>query len=199
MEAQLKKIYCFIDEAGQDPSSSQFIAVTIIVPKEEKDTVEKQLFVIEKETQTHGLKWHKTKLERRLNYLRSVINQNIANGHTYIGYFNKPTPYFFPIVDTIEKAIKQAVEDEASYRATVYIDGIDKKKALELTNALRSHDIRLRKVRSARDESEPLIRLADMWAGCARAATLGNKEAKKLINSACTQKHLIVVTPKRPL
>lgn len=75
---------------------------------------------------------------------------------------------------------------------------IDAKKATELTNALRSHDIQLRHVRTVRDESEPLIRLADMWAGCARVAALGNKQAEELILTAYEQKHLIVVTSKRP-
>lgn len=192
-----QKFYCYVDESGQDPSSRQFVAVAIVVPRELKDDFQRQLLDIEQTAKTYGLKWHKTRA-RGFQYLAAVLHNKIAHGQTFIGYFKKPTPYFFPIVDTIESAIKQTVQDIPSYRATVYIDGIDAKKATELTNALRSHDIRLRHVRTARDESEPLIRLADMWAGCARAAALGNKQAEELILTAYEQKHLIVVTSKRP-
>ncbi|MBI2502370.1 MAG: hypothetical protein HYW07_03950 [Candidatus Latescibacteria bacterium] len=45
------------------------------------------------------------------------------------------------------------------------IDGIDQKKAAELTNALRLRGVKLGRIRSRKDEAEPLIRLADMWAG----------------------------------
>ena len=82
--------------------------------------------------------------------------------------------------------------------ATIYVDGIDKKKALELTNALRTHGVSLRRVRSARDESEPLIRLADMWAGCARGAVLGNLGAQRMIRKAEKKNHVVTIT-KRPL
>ncbi len=179
-----QKIYCYVDESGQDSKSREFIAVAIIVPRKMRETGQRQLINLEKSMKTFGLKWHKTKLDRALNYLKAVVDQKIAKGQTYIGYFKKPTPYFFPIVDTIENAIKETMQNNKAYQATIYIDGNDKKKSLEVTNVLRSHGIRLHRVRSARDESEPMIRLADMWAGCARSATLGNKQSHKQIITA---------------
>lgn len=198
MTAKTQKLYCYVDESGQDPASPDFISVAVVIPREIKDTYQQQLLAIEQSVPTHGLKWHKTKRKRGFQYLAAVLDQSIAKEETFIGYFQKPTPYFFPIVDTIENAIKQASVHHPQYKATVYLDGVDAQKAAQLTNALRSHDIRLRHVRSARDESEPLIRLADMWAGCARAASLGDKEAEKIITTAYDQHHLIIVIPKRP-
>jgi hypothetical protein len=64
------------------------------------------------------------------------------------------------------------------------VDGIDRKKAQELTNALRSMGISLEFVRSRRDESEPLIRLADLWAGCIRAARSGRRPEQELVDAA---------------
>lgn len=198
MPTKKQKLYCYVDESGQDPAARDFIAVAIVIPNTVRDNYRQQLLNIEQEAKTYGLKWHKTRA-RGFQYLDSILRKRIAHGQTFIGYFKKPTPYFFPIVDTIENAIRKSIADTLRYQATVYLDGIDAKKAAELTNALRSHNIRLRLVRSARDESEPLIRLADMWAGCARAAALGNKQAEDMIVAAYEQKHLIVVTPKRPL
>ena len=56
--------------------------------------------------------------------------------------------------------------------------------AAELTNALRLRGVSLEMVRGRRDESEPLIRLADMWAGCIRAATLGAAAERALLDRA---------------
>jgi hypothetical protein len=71
--------------------------------------------------------------------------------------------------------------------ARVYVDGVDRQKAgelRELTNALRLRNVSLEMVKSRRDESEPLIRLADMRAGCIRAAREGSPEEKKLLHRA---------------
>ena len=95
-------------------------------------------------------------------------------------------------LETLEKAIAQKVSGE--YRATVFIDGIDKKKAAELTNALRIRSVRLEMVRARRDESEPLIRLADMWAGCIRAAIIGSASARVLYEQAIRSRYMIEIT-----
>ena len=197
MAAKLK-INCYVDESGQDPVSRYFIPAVAIVLREDQGQIREQLLAIERKTNTHGLKWRKTKTERGLHYLRLVMEQGIAKGQTYIGYFNKPTLYFLPVVDTIERAIKQTVQNQY-YQSGVYVDGIDNKTALKLTNGLRSHGIRTRRVRPARDESESLIRLADMWAGCARQGALGHNDCQKLIDEAKGSGFLIVVAPKRPL
>ena len=82
----------------------------------------------------------------------------------------------------LAKAIRQTVADD--YEARVYVDGIDQQKSRELTNALRAEGIALRRVRSRRDESEALIRLADMWAGCVRRVLLGDESAEQLLRRA---------------
>lgn len=70
------------------------------------------------------------------------------------------------------------------------MDGIDRQKAKELTNALRSRGVTLDMVKSRRDESEPLIRLADRWAGCVRATQAGKPEEKTLLERATEQRHV---------
>ena len=39
-------------------------------------------------------------------------------------------------------------------------------------------------VSGKKDEGEPLIRLADMWAGCMRSALLGEKDGQALFSRA---------------
>ena len=110
------------------------------------------------------------------------------------GCFEKPLPFFFPFIEVIERAIKARAEGD--YTARVHVDGIDRKKTRELTNALRLRDVVLDLVRSRRDESEPLIRSADMWAGCIREAIEGSKEDGKLFDRAL---ELGLVQPVNPV
>ena len=114
----------------------------------------------------------------------------------FFGVYPKPLPYFLPVLDVLEHAIKfKAVPP---YTARVFVDGIDRKKAAELTNALRVRGVSLDLVRSRRDESEPLIRLADMWAGCVRASLEGRDEEQKLFERALAMKHLQRAKEKGP-
>ena len=92
------------------------------------------------------------------------------------------------MLEVLEKSILDKAKE--NYKAIIYVDGIDKKKAAELTNALRVRKIKLELVRSARDESEPLIRLADRWAGCIRAAFSGKRNEKEIFQRAIKKKYL---------
>jgi len=176
-----RKLYCYVDETGQDAGSEFFIVVAIVSDKEQ-DLLRNQLLEIESQTKIGQRKWHKSQTERNVLYLQSVIKKEIGRGEVYFGHYKKPIPYFLPMLETLEKAILDKAKE--NYKAIVYVDGIDKKKAAELTNALRIRGIKLEFARSSRDESDPLIRLADRWAGCARAASLGRKEAKEIFKKA---------------
>lgn len=97
----------------------------------------------------------------------------------------------FTIAGTLSKAIQMAAPE--NYKCVIYVDGINIKKAVELTNALRLQGIKTAFVRSIRDESEPLIRLADRWVGCIRSALEGNLYSKKLMVKAINKNYLRLV------
>ena len=182
-----QKLYCYVDESGQDPQSAFFVVVTVVTD-EEQQAFRQELSTVERQARTGYRKWHKSRPERRLRYLELVLHQGVAKGEVFFGHYQKPLPYFFPILDVLEQAIT----------ARVHIDGIDRKKAAELTNALRARGISLGLVRSARDESESIIRLADMWAGCIRAALLGRAKEKNLLHRAQQAGYLGSFTTKNP-
>ena len=110
----------------------------------------------------------------------------------YIGRYQKPVLYFFPVIDVIEKAVKQAARGK--YRAVIYVDGINKTIAKALTNALRTRGVSLRMVKSRKDENEILIRFVDMWAGCIRSALLDEKDGAEVFNRAKRNEYLHEVT-----
>lgn len=192
----MQKIYCYVDESGQDPRSEVFVVVAIVSDRDQ-NVLRNQLLDIEYLAKTGKRKWHKSRPERRFKYLQLILEKGVGKGEVYFGSYKKPLPYFLPVIETIKKAI--TLKTQRQYRATIYMDGIDKKKAAELTGALRLGGIRLGLIRSRRDESEPLIRLADMWAGCIRGASLNKTREKELLNRAKREHYLIDVQKEKPL
>lgn len=187
----MQKLYAYVDESGQDPRSDFFVVAAVVNDKSQ-DALRKQLIKAEEYAKTHGLKWHKTAHARRMRYLGYILERNIAKGNVYVAYYHKPLPYFFPMIEVLEQSIKLA--SHGKYRANIYVDGIDKYKAKKLTNALRASGISLRAVKSRRDESEPIIRLADMWAGCIRSALLKNKDTQELFDRGLEKGYLYNLT-----
>jgi len=180
-----QKLYCYVDETGQDAGSDFFIVVAVISDRKQ-DPLRQELLKIESLIKIGSLKWQKTRFARNIKYLKLILQKKI--GKIYFSHYRKPFPYFAPIIKLLEKSILNEIRKE--YKVIVYVDGIDKQKAGELTNALRVSNIKLEQVRSARDESEPLIRLADRWAGCIRKAFLNWKEAKKIFEQAKKEQYL---------
>jgi hypothetical protein len=181
MTTRRRKLYCYVDETGQDARSEAFVVVAMVT-EEQQEELRSALVHIEQLAGTSKRKWHKSRPERRLRYLALALEKQVAAGDVFFGVYKKPLPFFFPFIEVIERAIKTKRSPE--YLARVFVDGIDRKKATELTNALRLRDVSLEMVRGRRDESEPLIRLADMWAGCIRAALAGAEEEKVLCERA---------------
>jgi hypothetical protein len=188
-----QKLYAYVDEAGQD-DTSQFFVVSTVVTEKEQDGIREQLLAIEAEAKTHGLKWHGSRHDRRVKYLTLVLNRKVAAGCVYIGRYPKPIPYTPPLIYVIEQAVKDREAAKGYYRAIVRVDGINRKVAITLTNALRAQGVSLKLVKGKRDEGEPLIRLADMWAGCIRSALLGEKDSEALFNRAKEAGYLKEVT-----
>jgi len=186
-----QKVYAFVDESGQD-DASRFFVVVAVVSDRDQDILRKQLEEVEEVAQTGKMKWHKSRHVRRTKYLSLVLERKIAAGEVYFRSFEKPLPYFFPMLDVLEKALKRITK--TPHKAFVHVDGIDIQKAKELTNALRAHGITLGLVRSRRDESEPLIRLADMWAGCIRGSLRGSKEYMAILQRAKKEQYLHEIT-----
>ncbi len=182
MNNKIQKLYCYVDETGQD-SGSNFFVVVSIVSGEEQNQVRNKLLEIEESNKVHARKWFNSRSPIKEEFLQNLLKEKLVQGDIYYSSFKKPLPFFLPMLETIEKAIKDKAGKEA-YKAIVYVDGIDKKKAKELTGALRLKGVRLEYVRSARDESEPMIRLADRWAGCIRDALEGKEANIRILSKA---------------
>ena len=195
MPSKKRKLYCYVDEAGQDTASSVFV-VAAVVSAGEQDKLREILMEIERAAGTGHRKWHENRPARRLRYLNLVIERGVGYKEVFFGSFPKPLPFFFPMLEVVEVAINAVAT--FPYTTRVVVDGIDRKKAAELTNALRLRGVSLDMVRGRRDESEPIIRLADMWAGCIRAALLGRAEERALLKRAIETNYIRSTNEKTP-
>lgn len=68
----MQKLYCYVDETGQDTKSQFFIAVAV-VSGDDQHILREKLIQIEKKAKTGHRKWHKSKPERRLAYLTTEL------------------------------------------------------------------------------------------------------------------------------
>ena len=187
MTSQTTKLYCYVDESGQDARSDFFI-VACIVSAEDQQKLRSKLLKLEGETGIGQKKWHKSKSPERETFLARVTEQGIAAGSTCYAHYEKPVEFFLALLETLAGAIKMVAPQ--SYRCIIYVDGIDEKNAQWLTGAPRTRGIRTAQVRTAHDEGEPLIRLADRWVGCIRASLEGNAKNQKLVEKAARKNHL---------
>jgi len=81
---QPQKLYCYVDESGQDPQSIFFVVVAVVSDQQQDDLREK-LYAIEQHARTGFRKWHKSQPKRRLGYLEAVLDQEVGAGFEATG------------------------------------------------------------------------------------------------------------------
>src|ERR1051326_5471824 len=138
-----QKLYCYVDETGQDTASNVFIVVAVLSDRDQ-DKMRAALIAIEERAGVRYSKWHNSKPERRLRYIELVLERKLGQEEVFFASYPKPLPYLLPTIEVLERAIK--TKAAPAYTARVFVDGIDRKKAAELTNALRLHGISLEMV-----------------------------------------------------
>lgn len=138
-------------------------------------------------------KWRKAKHARRLNYLRRVFASTALHGRLCFVVFHDTQAYEKSTIEAISRVTRHFTTDD--YRLAVYVDGLSKSKRQAYGAALRRSGIATHKVQGvAKDENNPLVRLADAVAGFTRDALDGESaEIVALFREAQTMGALIEV------
>lgn len=167
------KLYCYVDETGQHTMGKLFI-VCVVIAGPELENLLSICEAIEARTGKRG-KWIKTAYELRTAYIQEVLNNPIFQNRLIFETFEQTTNYVEATTQAIAEAISIAVREsgEVDYKATVFIDGLTEFQERITARDLRKKGLRLRKLRGIRDESSPLIRLADSMCGFIAAALEG--------------------------
>lgn len=177
----MQKLYCYVDETGQDTQGAFFL-VAVVITSEEREKLRERLRAIEKETGKGALKWFKTKLEQKKVYMERLISTNPLRGPVFYSRYAHTTEYIPLTIQTVAKAI--IAKAEKDYEATIFIDGLSRPERRKFGPGLRKIGIRAHKVRGLRDESDEFIRLADAVAGFVRDYFEGSKYTKTLYKGA---------------
>jgi len=82
-----EKLYCYVDETGQDGLQKFFLVSIVITDKIKKEDLEKQLIKIEKITGKNKTKWTKEEFEIRVNYVKKIARvKNLQSSIFYSAY-----------------------------------------------------------------------------------------------------------------
>ncbi len=166
MAAQQKRVDLYVDESGQDTRGRSFYVAVIAI--EDSDKFRQLCESAEEISGKRNTKWGKADKNKRLVYLRTVIQHAAScNVKLFYNVFRKTTDYDAATIEGIAKSIR--VLRPSGSRVYVHVDGLTKTKRGDYKTRLRKSNCPVRKVSGIRkDENEPLIRLADAVAGALR-------------------------------
>lgn len=177
-----KKLYCYVDETGQD-TEGRFFLVAIVITGEEREELLKELEKIEAKSLKGISKWKKTSPQRRMDYMQGILDSRLFVDKISYAAFSDSRDYQELTIIATSKAIISAAPLN-NYEASVYIDALGGKERMEVAAGLRERHIKIKKVRGISDQSNALIRLADAVAGFVRDYLEGNEEIKIIYKKA---------------
>jgi hypothetical protein len=180
-----EKLYCYVDETGQDTAGEIFI-VSIVLTGTERDNLLRFCKTLEDSTGKGNRKWHKTNHQTRLEYLRRILAEFKHEGILCYSIFRGISNYDEATMRAIAEAISTR-KPAKKYTTLIYVDALPKSKRFQYGRGLRRRGIPARKVQGVtREESNALIRLADTVAGFVRDVIReeAGEEAKRLFDKA---------------
>ncbi len=184
----MRKLYCYVDESGQD-SMGEFFIVAVVIADAEHDELIKQLEGIEQTSRKGRRKWVQTRNQSKLAYIQSVLNLPALKGKLSYTLYDNVVDYLPRTVLATARVITTYAIEE--YKAVIFVDGLPKSQTRWFGRELRHLRIKTEKVRGVRkEEASALMRLADAVCGFVRAATAGQKGMKKLLEKATTKGYI---------
>jgi hypothetical protein len=180
-----QKLYAYVDESGQD-SKGQIFIVSVVVVGQRRDELRKKLRAIERTSNKKLRKWKKSRPHHREAYIRQVIESGMFTDAIYFAHYKDTRTYVDLTVLSIAKAINHVASPP--YETSIFIDGLKKTERMFFGSSLRKLNIKVRKVRGLRDESDEFIRLADAIAGFVRDCLEKDPKMKDLYEQALKSK-----------
>lgn len=170
----MQKLYCYVDESGQD-TAGKFFLVSVVIIAEEREKLRSVLKEIERESGKGIKKWMKSTRKQKHAYVKAVFQHSNFEGTLYYSeYFNTRT-YVDLIILTTAKSIHE--HKKVFSEAVIFVDGLKRPERHHFAAGVRKLNIRVRKVRGIKDEADEFIRLADAMCGFVRDASEKEPEA----------------------
>lgn len=174
----MQKIYCFVDESGQDTLGSFFIVATLVV-RNKKDELGILIEDLENKTGKNNSKWNKALHSKRMDFINKLFTSESVKGNLFYTQYEGIGYDSFTIL-SIAKVINK-IDIKTNQKVSVYVDGLTKTKAAKYSSELRKLGVKNCKVKGIKkDENNVFIRAVDSVAGFIRLALYKkDKESKK--------------------
>lgn len=172
------KLYCYVDETGQDTQGRLFIAGVVLVG-EEREAYRHLCEQAERESGKGVTKWMKAGHARKRDYMRRIVGYSESVGRLFFAVFRDTREYQMATAQAVALVIQEA-ED---YGLSVFVDALPQALEIPLAAELRRAGVRVKKVRGLEDRSDALIRLADAMCGLARATLEGQADMQEIMDS----------------
>lgn len=188
----MQKLYCYVDESGQDTEGRLFV-VAVVVLGSDKEALFAACEQFEQVSGKGKFKWGKAEHKRRMDYLRRVFADSRFKENLRYCIFRNTTGYDQATITAIARAI-QSRKPTDSFTTLVYVDGLTKTKKQEYSRELRKLGVPTYKVQGVtKDENNALTRLADAIAGFVRDVLDGNEDMRPLFEKAKNEDVLLEV------
>lgn len=185
-----QKLYCYVDENGQDTKGKVFI-VSIVVTGKERDSLMQLCEEIEEKSGKKKDKWGRSNYLRRLDYLKRILSSKSFKRKLRYSVYHDQVNYDIATIMGIAKAVR--FKEPSNYTTLIYVDGLAKTKRHGYGSELRKLGIPTRKVQGiAKDENNALTRLADSVAGFVRDVIDGKDKASKAIFKTAIEKEILI-------
>ena len=160
------KLYCYVDETGQDTAGALFLVTVVLKEVAELDFLEKRLEEIEVGTGKKQLKWKKVSNKVKKSYLKEIVRLKELKRAVYYSIYRSSKQYSKLTSLTIAKTVLSKGLD--SYSVNIIIDGLNNKEREIVRGELKTLRIKYGKIRGMRDQQSVFLRLADAMAGFLR-------------------------------
>ena len=172
-----RKLYCYVDETGQD-TAGRFFAVSVLITEAEREKLLKEIEVIEEESKKGNAKWKKARPEARKKYIEALTHLDDLHDRIFVATYRDSKEYLVHTADAIARTLRQKRSD----RAIIYVDALSDAQQPKLKRQLRPSVNIPTQVRSVRrEENNAFIRLVDAICGLVRDADEGKEWAKKMV------------------
>ena len=178
----MHKLYCYLDETGQDTQGRLFV-VAAVITGDERDRVRRLLERLEYTSGKGQKKWSKATRAQRQAYMAPVLQAPALHERLFYARFTQTTTSLPCVLHTAALAMTTVAAGQ-DYRATVLIDGLQRAERFRVGVGLRHLQVAVRRVRGLRDESDAFIRLADAVAGFVRGHLEGRADVTPLFQEA---------------
>lgn len=188
----MHKLFCYVDESGQDTQGRLFV-VAVVVLAENRDELERRCLQYETESKKGSRKWNKSDPDHRLTYLRKIFNDTDFKGAFCVRVAREieRTQFDEITIATIARTL-QLKNPETAPRSEIFVDGLSKSMQAVYATQLRRHGIMGARIHRVRDESNPLVRLADALAGFVREATQEERESSTSLLLQAVRQQIVI-------